>query len=136
MKRTSAPAVTSLPRAPRDEAQGRVRQYVITMSIRVLCFLLMFFVQPFGWWTWVFGIAAAVLPYIAVVIANAGDDSTPVSVESPRIELATAPVAEPDVTPVSRVITLVEGAVSGEPTRSGDARFDSPPPPHHPESRP
>ena len=81
MKRTPDAAVTSLPRAPRDEAQGRVRHYIITMSIRVVCFALMFFVQPVGWWTWVFGIAAAVLPYIAVVVANAGI-STPGTIDT------------------------------------------------------
>jgi hypothetical protein len=135
VKRTSAAAVTSLPRAPRDEAQGRVRQYVITMSIRVLCFLLMFFVQPFGWWTWVFGIAAAVLPYIAVVVANAGDDSTPTSVESPRIELDAAPVAQPDGPPAPQVITLAESTAAREQSPSGNARSGRPAP-THPESRP
>src|SRR5690606_37054947 len=54
MKRKSdAPAVTSLPRAPQDEADGRVRQYLITMGIRVACFILMVAVQPYGWYTWV-----------------------------------------------------------------------------------
>ena len=89
-KTANAPSVTSLPRAPQDEARGRVRHYIITMGIRVACFLLMVLVQPYGWYTWVFGIAAAVLPYIAVVFANAGDDSVPAAVESPAQEL-TAP---------------------------------------------
>ncbi|GAA4481893.1 hypothetical protein GCM10023171_11020 [Microbacterium panaciterrae] len=102
--------MTSLPRAPRDEAQGRVRQYVITMSIRMVCFLLMFFVQPIGWWTWVFGIAAAVLPYIAVVFANAGDDSVVTTVESPRIGIEAASGADQQTPPAHDVITLSETA--------------------------
>ena len=89
-----------------------MRQYVITMAIRMVCFLLMFFVQPFGWWTWVFGIAAAVLPYIAVVFANAGDDSLETSVESPQIEIEAAPStpAQPPRTP--DVITLSESSAA------------------------
>lgn len=127
--------MTSLPRAPRDEAQGRVRQYIITMSIRVLCFLLMFFVQPFGWWTWVFGIAAAVLPYIAVVIANAGGDSTPTNVESPRIELDAAPTAQPSEVPAPPVITLTESTTAGKHASSSTTHPGAPAPMHRPESR-
>lgn len=77
------PAVTSLPQAPREESDHRVRRYAITMTIRIVCFGLLVFVQPYGWYTWVFGIAAAVLPYIAVVFANAGSDSTESAAESP-----------------------------------------------------
>lgn len=77
------PAVTSLPQSPQDEGDHRVRRYAITMSIRIACFGLMVLVQPYGWYTWVFAIAAAVLPYIAVVFANAGSDSTDTTAESP-----------------------------------------------------
>lgn len=84
------PAVTSLPQSPRDEADHRVRRYAIMMAIRIVCFALMALVQPYGWYTWVFGLAAAVLPYIAVVIANAGSDSEETTVESPAREI-TAP---------------------------------------------
>ena len=71
-----------------------MRQYAITMGIRTACFILMFVIQPLGWWTWVLGIAAAVLPYIAVVFANAGDDSVPTAVESPRIGIEAPHAAE------------------------------------------
>lgn len=97
MKHTHhAPSVTSLPQAPHDEASHRVRRYALTMGIRTVCFLLMAFVQPYGWWTWVFGIGAAVLPYIAVVFANAGSDSDEVLAESPQQQLdRPAPTATP-----------------------------------------
>lgn len=92
------PAVTSLPQAPQDEADHRVRRYALTMTIRIACFALMLLVQPYGWYTWVFGIAAAVLPYIAVVFANAGSDSTETIAESPVQEIEApkppAPVVE------------------------------------------
>ncbi|MGJ0388407.1 DUF3099 domain-containing protein [Microbacterium sp. CGR1] len=89
----SVPAVTSLPQSPQDEADHRVRRYVLTMAIRIVCFGLMMFIQPYGWYTWVFALAAAVLPYIAVVFANAGSDSTEPIAESPVQEIeAPAPV--------------------------------------------
>ena len=89
------PAVTSLPQSPKDEADHRVRRYALTMTIRIVCFALMMFVQPYGWYTWVFALAAALLPYIAVVFANAGSDSTETTAESPVQEIeAPRPVAE------------------------------------------
>ena len=88
------PAVTSLPQSPRDEADHRVRRYALTMTIRILCFGLMVLIQPYGWYTWVFAIAAAVLPYIAVVFANAGSDSTETTAESPLQQLEAPAVAD------------------------------------------
>ncbi|WP_217184152.1 DUF3099 domain-containing protein [Streptomyces sp. AC495_CC817] len=87
----AVPALTSLPQSPRAEADHRVHRYVLTMSIRIVCFALMVLVQPYGWYTWAFGIAAAVLPYIAVVFANAGSDSTETVAESPVQQLESAP---------------------------------------------
>jgi hypothetical protein len=47
-----------------------MRAYSLAMSIRMACFILVFFVP--GWWKLVFGIGAVVLPYVAVVLANVG----------------------------------------------------------------
>nr|WP_201469966.1 DUF3099 domain-containing protein [Microbacterium hydrocarbonoxydans] len=105
------PAVTSLPQSPQAEADHRVRRYALTMTIRIVCFALMMFVQPYGWYTWVFAAAAAVLPYIAVVFANAGSDSTETTAESPLQEIeAPAPVAEKPSPSTSdpQVITIRE----------------------------
>lgn len=93
MKHRDTPAVTSLPQAPQDEVSSRVRHYVITMSIRIICFILMAVVTPYGWYTWVFAIAAAVLPYVAVVFANEGGKASGSAVEAPEIALESAPVA-------------------------------------------
>lgn len=104
------PAVTSLPQSPRDEADHRVRRYALTMTIRIVCFGLMVLVQPYGWYTWVFGVSAAVLPYIAVVFANAGSDSTETTAESPVQELDAAgptPIETDATTP--QVFTIHEG---------------------------
>lgn len=91
----AVPAVTSLPESPQVEGDHRVRRYAITMSIRIACFGLMVLVQPYGWYTWVFAAAAAVLPYIAVVFANAGSDSTEAVAESPTLQVE-APRAVPE----------------------------------------
>lgn len=105
-----APAVTSLPQAPQDEATGRVRRYVLTMVIRMVCFALTIFVTPYGWYTWVFAIATAVLPYIAVVFANAVSPTTTPGAESPTQQLtaATPPVATADESSDEITITVHE----------------------------
>jgi hypothetical protein len=91
----NAPSVTSLPQSPQEEAKSRVRHYAITMGIRTVCFILMAVVYPVGWWTFVFAAGAIFLPYIAVVSANAGSDSIPMTVESPVQELSAAAPADP-----------------------------------------
>ncbi|CAH0184432.1 hypothetical protein SRABI98_01600 [Microbacterium sp. Bi98] len=105
------PAVTSLPQSPKDEADHRVRRYALTMTIRIVCFALMMFVQPYGWYTWVFALAAALLPYIAVVFANAGSDSTETTAESPVQQLeapAPVPTLPVEQDPPPHVITIHE----------------------------
>jgi hypothetical protein len=63
-------SATALPAAPVDDRKRRMRAYSTAMSIRMACFILVFFVP--GWWKLVFGLGAVVLPYVAVVLANAG----------------------------------------------------------------
>lgn len=62
--------VTTLPPSPDQERRARMIKYTIAMSIRVLCIVLMLFVQ--GWWLVVCAAGAIFLPYIAVVLANVG----------------------------------------------------------------
>lgn len=105
----AVPAVTSLPQSPQAEGDSRVRRYAVTMTIRIVCFFLMVLVQPYGWYTWVFAAAAAILPYIAVVFANAGSDSTETGAESPLLEVeaprvAPAPIIDGD----SQVFRITE----------------------------
>lgn len=63
-------SATTLPAAPRDERRSRIVKYAVTMSVRMICLVLMLFVQ--GWWLLVVGIGAVFLPYVAVILANAG----------------------------------------------------------------
>ncbi|GAB3599072.1 DUF3099 domain-containing protein [Microbacterium tumbae] len=114
MKRSrDAASVTSLPQAPKAEADSRTRRYLISMAIRIVCFALMVLVTPYGWYTWVFGIAAAVLPYIAVVAANTGRDSDVVTAESPQQEIA-APDAGTVTDEQPQVLTVLEVRRSDE----------------------
>lgn len=95
MKTPIAQSATSLPRAPRDEAQGRMRRYFLMMSIRVLCFVLMILITPYGWYTWVLAAGAIVLPYIAVVIANVAVSGKESGVVAPSRALPAAPSVTP-----------------------------------------
>ncbi|MFT4212797.1 MAG: DUF3099 domain-containing protein [Microbacterium sp.] len=85
MKTSAQPqSATSLPRAPREDERARFVKYMAMMAVRIACFLLMVLVTPYGWYTWVFGAGAVVLPYIAVVIANVGEDVSSTGAESPE----------------------------------------------------
>jgi hypothetical protein len=53
-----------------DELHHRMKRYLISMSIRTVCFILAVVLE--GWLRWTMAGAAIVLPYVAVVMANAG----------------------------------------------------------------
>ena len=61
------------------------------MAIRVLCFILMVVITPYGWYTWLFGAAAIFLPYIAVVFATVGQEARRNRREDPERSLPAAP---------------------------------------------
>ena len=61
--------VTSAPMSLAEDTDMRMRRYLITMMIRVVCFVLAVVFE--GPARWVFVAGAAILPYIAVVLANA-----------------------------------------------------------------
>jgi len=99
-----APSATSLPRAPRDDVDARSTRYLVTMGIRVACFILMVIITPYGWYTWVFGAAAIFLPYVAVVSANVGQEARRNRREDPEPALPAAPSsAHADPTKVIRI---------------------------------
>lgn len=71
-KRTDS--ITSLPPAPADDRHRRVVEYVVMMSIRVLCIVVCVVLAAFRvsfWWILVPALGAVFLPYFAVVTANA-----------------------------------------------------------------
>ena len=62
-------SVTTAPQARSADRDQRMRRYLIQMGIRTACFVLAFLTS--GWVSWTCVALAVVLPYIAVVFANA-----------------------------------------------------------------
>ena len=68
-KEPEAVRITTATRSHSDDLRSRERRYVISMTIRTLCFVLA--VVCIGhWFMWIFIVASFVLPYVAVVMAN------------------------------------------------------------------
>src|SRR3954447_16590062 len=74
--RTSEPVlVTTAPQSPRDELRARERRYLFTMGLRVVMFVtaIICFATGLPWALGAVAIALSlVLPWVAVVAANAG----------------------------------------------------------------
>jgi hypothetical protein len=66
--------ITNAPEPLSADQSRRERRYLVQMGIRVLCFLLAVFLlgRVPGWVTGILLVAAVVLPYVAVILANAG----------------------------------------------------------------
>jgi hypothetical protein len=62
-------SITDAAQAHSDDMDLRIRRYLISMGIRTVCVILVLVVH--GPSRWVFAGLAIVLPYIAVVMANA-----------------------------------------------------------------
>lgn len=62
--------ITSAPISPADEMAGRMRRYIIAMTIRTVCFIGAVVLRD-TWVMWVLLVGAVFLPYVAVVLANA-----------------------------------------------------------------
>ena len=77
------------------------------MGIRIVCFILMVVITPYGWYTWVFGAAAVFIPYVAVVLANVGANVSRATREDPERALPATPTAPVPVSD-SQVIRIVE----------------------------
>lgn len=72
--------------------EARVVRYLVSMGIRTVCVVLVVVVD--GPWRWVFAAGAIGLPYLAVVLANAGGERRGGRLPSPR-------TGEAEVTPSS-----------------------------------
>jgi hypothetical protein len=73
--------ITTVARSREQDIAVRQRRYLISMGIRTLCFVLA--VVSIGhWFMWVFIAGSFVLPYVAVVLANAGGSTNPVDLEA------------------------------------------------------
>lgn len=66
-------SITGAQSALSEDIPARQRKYFISMMIRTLCFLLAVFTpSPIRWF---FLIGAVTLPYISVIVANAGRET-------------------------------------------------------------
>ena len=65
--------VTSAQESLTEGQSRRARRYLISMTIRTLCFIAA--VLASGWLQWAFVAGAVVLPYLAVIAANAGREN-------------------------------------------------------------
>ncbi|WP_051297716.1 DUF3099 domain-containing protein [Brevibacterium album] len=72
VERRRPTSVTQAQESAEKDYRERVRRYTISMIIRVICLLLAFVVT--GWLRWVMIAGAVVLPYVAVLIANAANE--------------------------------------------------------------
>jgi len=62
-------SVTSAPEARTEDQARRLKQYLFTMAIRTVCFILLVVID--AWYRWIFAVGAVFLPFVAVVAANA-----------------------------------------------------------------
>lgn len=102
-------SVTSAGISAAEDRAHRMRVYFIAMSLRVACVASLFFVR--GWWVVLVAIGTIILPYYAVMIANAVRNDQGVSPEAPAPKaLGPAPSDAADDAersdPASRVIVV------------------------------
>lgn len=89
MAKAEVYAITQAQRGLSQEQAARTKRYLISMGIRTVCVIAAIFVP--GWPRWVFLAGAVVLPYFAVVIANAGREKEGVQpVMRPQRQLPSA----------------------------------------------
>jgi hypothetical protein len=65
-------SISSAKFAHSEEMPGRMKKYLISMLIRTACFIGAIFTD--GVLRWILIAGSVILPYIAVVIANAGQE--------------------------------------------------------------
>ncbi len=88
-------SISAVPTSLRDDQSARVRNYVLSMGVRTACFILAgVFSMTLNWTiaAWVCVVGAVVLPYPAVVVANATSNRKSHFMESatPVREIGTA----------------------------------------------
>jgi DUF3099 family protein len=70
--------VTTAAKSPVQERRERERRYLLTMGLRVLCFIaaIVLFAIGLRWLGFIAAAGSLVLPWVAVVVANAGPKPT------------------------------------------------------------
>ncbi|GAA3286651.1 DUF3099 domain-containing protein [Arthrobacter citreus] len=131
---TPIPRITDARTAHTDEMRARMIKYSVSMGIRIVCLGLLFVVH--GWLLWVVVAGAVVLPYFAVIIANAGSDTRNMTASESMIDSLPAPAIEaprPQEYRESPETTLLHGElVDDEPAddhKSADGHHEDKAPP-------
>jgi hypothetical protein len=96
--------ITDAPTSHSDDLSGRYRKYVVSMLVRTACFLCFAFIDH--WSRWLFIAGAVFLPYVAVVLANAGRESRGPAPESFDVR-PQAPLAPQQLPAIEAKITSV-----------------------------
>ncbi|GAB2465849.1 hypothetical protein GCM10007967_20130 [Xylanimonas ulmi] len=94
------PSITDAPESLTDDQARRQRRYLLQMGLRVVCFVGAYFAD--GWLRWTLIAGAVVIPYLAVILVNAGRD---------RVQYATSalePAAPQQLPPAPEGATVVE----------------------------
>ncbi|GIL34504.1 DUF3099 domain-containing protein [Phycicoccus sp. DTK01] len=86
-----AQSVTTAADSREADQRHRMKQYLVTMTIRTICFVLTIVIDD--WYRWIFAAAAVFLPFIAVVAVNS---------VAPRVRGRRTPVT-PSVDPTPRL---------------------------------
>lgn len=100
--------VTSVGAAPAEDRAHRMRAYFIMMTIRIACVASLFFVH--GWWVLLSAAGAIILPYFAVLIANAvstTDGERPDAPSPLQLESAEPPAETDEATDEDPAETLI-----------------------------
>jgi hypothetical protein len=91
--RTSSVTITGAQAPLSADQRARTRRYLISMAIRTVCFIGA--IVTTGWLRWTLVAAAVVLPYVAVVMANAGrkraDRAQPMIILNDQREIGARP---------------------------------------------
>ncbi|MFI6426357.1 DUF3099 domain-containing protein [Promicromonospora sp. NPDC050880] len=114
------PSITSAPEPLAVDQARRTRSYLIQMSIRVVCIIGAVLVD--GWLRWALVAAAVVLPYSAVLVANAGRERT--THETSPV----TPAAAPALTELSVPDPAAPPTTPADPGSSPAATYTTPGP--------
>ncbi len=121
--------ITTAETALDDDMKSRIIKYSITMAIRTICFVAAYFAFDASATVlmWIFVAGAVLLPYPAVIFANAGrersrDDRSALIDEAPRLEL---PPARGDTISGDVVDEEVDGDVVTGPEPESKSEPDS-----------
>ena len=87
----SVQRVTAARGSHTEDVGRRMRNYAFSMGVRTLCVLAAVLSFP-HWYAWLFVPGAVLLPYVAVIVANAGRERTPAALAAVPTTAANLPV--------------------------------------------